>query len=469
VTTAPYRAVVVNDLLLDAEGQKMSKSRGNVVDPWMLMERHGADAVRLSLLAVSQVWIPRRFDEGVIREHAGRFLVTLKNVYSGIFALYANFGWQPSAADPAPADRPLIDRWILSRLRSVELEVNGRLDGYDATLAARAVTTFVVDDIANWYIRLNRHRFYDVTEADNRAAFATLHEVLTVTCRLLAPFAPFVSDWIHRELTGNSVHLAGFVRDGSAPAEPLLESGMGAARKLATLARAAREEAGVRVRQPLSRMVCVVPEEMRDAVDPLTALLASELNVKAVELATSSDALVRLEAKANFRTLGKRFGKSTPQAAAAVAALDSDALRALERGNPVFITVEGEAHALSLEEVTIIRRAAGELVVAEDGEYFAAIDPVVSGELRQEGLARELVSRVQRLRKESGFAVSDRIALAVWGDSEVESAARAFGAWISEEVLARELLVGERRETDNPVYELVLDGRTVSIAVRRLE
>jgi isoleucyl-tRNA synthetase len=152
-----------------------------------------------------------------------------------------------------------------------------------------------------------------------------------------------------------------------------------------------------------------------------------------------------------------------------VAALVSDALRALERGNPVFITVEGEAHALSLEEVTIIRRAAGELVVAEDGEYFAAIDPVVSGELRQEGLARELVSRVQRLRKESGFAVSDRIALAVWGDSEVESAARAFGAWISEEVLARELLVGERRETDNPVYELVLDGRTVSIAVRRLE
>ena len=469
VTTAPYRAVVVNDLLLDAEGQKMSKSRGNVVDPWMLMERHGADAVRLSLLAVSQVWIPRRFDESVIREHAGRFLVTLKNVYSGIFALYANFGWEPSRADPMPADRALIDRWILSRLRSVELEVNGRLDGYDATLAARAVTAFVVDDVANWYIRLNRHRFYDVTEADNRAAFATLHEVLSVTCRLLAPFAPFVSDWIHRELTGESVHLASFVRAHAVPAEPLLESGMDAARRLATLARAAREEAGVRVRQPLSRMVCVVPEGMREAVEPLTELLASELNVKSVELATSSDALVRLEAKANFRTLGKRFGKSTPQAAAAVAGLHSDALRALERGEQVFITVEGEAHALSLEEVTIIRRAAGELVVAEEGEYFAAIDPAVSAELREEGLARELVSRVQRLRKESGFAVSDRIALVVWGDSEVESAARAFGAWVSEEVLARELVVGERRETDNPVYELVLDGRTLSIAIRRLE
>ncbi len=469
VSSAPYRAVVVNDLLLDAEGQKMSKSRGNVVDPWMLMERHGADAVRLSLLAVSQVWIPRRFDESVIREHAGRFLVTLKNVYSGIFALYANFGWQPSGADPTPAVRPLIDRWVLSRLRSVELEVNGRLDGYDATLAARAVTSFVVDDVANWYIRLNRHRFYDVAEADNRAAFATLHEVLSVTCRLLAPFAPFVSDWIHRELTGGSVHLARFIRPEAPPADPLLETGMDAVRKLATLARAAREEAGVRVRQPLARMVCVVPAGMRGAVEPLTPLLASELNVKVVELATSSDALVRLEAKANFRTLGKRFGRSTPQAAAAVAGLHSDAVRALETGEAVHITVEGEAHALSLEEVTIIRRAAGELVVAEEGEYFAAVDPAVSAELRLEGLARELVSRVQRLRKESGFAVSDRIALAVWGDPELEAAARAFSAWISEEVLARELVVGERRETDNPVYELGLEGRSLLITVRRFE
>jgi isoleucyl-tRNA synthetase len=466
--TAPYRAVVVNDLLLDAEGQKMSKSRGNVVDPWTMMERHGADAVRLSLLAVSQVWIPRRFDENMIREHAGRFLVTLKNVYSGIFALYANFGWAPSASDPAVHDRPLIDRWALSRLRSVELEVDALLTGFDATAAARRVTSFVVDDVANWYIRLNRHRFYDVDGSDNRAAFATLHEVLSVTCRLLAPFAPFVSDWIHRNLTGDSVHLARFVRGEAAPVDDVLESGMEAVRKLVTLARAAREEAGVRVRQPLPRLVCVVPQAVRAAVGPLRPLIASELNVKRVELATSADTLVRLEAKPNYRALGKRFGSRTPLAAAAAAALESDSLRGLDSGDAVYITVEGETHALSPDEVTIIRRAAGDLVVAEEGEYFAAVDPTVTPELRLEGLARELVSRVQRLRKESGFAVSDRISLGIWGDPEVESAAGAFASWISDEVLARELVVGEPQETDTPVHAAELDGRSVSIIVRRL-
>lgn len=467
--TAPYRAVVVNDLLLDAEGQKMSKSRGNVVDPWKMMERHGADAVRLSLLAVSQVWIPRRFDENVIREHAGRFLVTLKNVYSGIFALYANFGWAPSPADPPPAERPLVDRWIMSRTTSLERQVDALLGEYDATAAARAVTTFLVDDVANWYIRLNRHRFYDVDGADNRAAFATLHEVLCVTCRLLAPFAPFVSDWIHRQLTGESVHLAPFVRSAAPAPDPLLETGMDAARSLARLARAAREEAGVRVRQPLSRLVCVVPDSVRPAVEPLQNLLAAELNVKRVELASSADDLVRLEAKPNFRVLGKRFGKSTPLAAAAVAALDTESLRRLETGGAVYVTVDSETHALALEEVTIIRRAAGELVVAEEGQYFAAIDPTVTADLRLEGLARELISRVQRLRKESGFAVSDRIVLSVWGDSEIETAAGSHAAWIAEEVLARELAVGGPPGTDEPVHEVELDGRTVSLTVRRLE
>lgn len=469
VETAPYRAAVVNDLLLDSEGQKMSKSRGNVIDPWQLIERHGADAVRLSLVAVSQVWIPRRFDEAVIREHAVRFLVTLKNVYSGIFALYANFGWAPSDADPAPGNRPHIDRWALSRLATVEREVNQLLERYEPTLAARAVSTFLVDDVANWYVRLNRHRFYDVDDVENRAAFATLREVLAVTCRLLAPFAPFVSDWIHRELTGESVHLVPYVRQRPTPSDPVLEQGMEAIRTLARLGRAAREDAGIRVRQPLERLVCVIPDNTRESADALLGLLSAELNVKRVELASSSDTLVRLEARPNFRVLGKRFGKNTPIAAAAVAALDDASLRALERGERVFVTVQNETHALTADEVTIIRRAAGGLVVKEEGEFFAAIDPTVTPELRNEGLARELVSRVQRLRKESGFAVSDRIRLVVWGDPEVESAARAFSAWIAEEVLARELAVGEPSEADGSAHEVEIDGRVVWITVRRME
>jgi len=267
-------------------------------------------------------------DENAIRDTAGRFLLTLKNVYSGIFALYANFGWEPSANDPAIADRPAIDRWVLSRLADVERTADTMLERYEATLAARAVMDFVVDDVSNWYVRLNRHRFYDVDAADNRAAFATLHEVLVVTCRLLAPFAPFLTDWVHTELVGDSVHLASYVRDSVEPRDSGLEQAMEHVRMLATLGRAAREDAGVKVRQPLQRMVCVVPatgiqgsDEDRKAIGELIPLLAGELNVKEIGFLSSADALVSLEAKPNFRSLGKKFGKQTPAAAAAVTAI----------------------------------------------------------------------------------------------------------------------------------------------------
>ncbi|MFY7949073.1 MAG: isoleucine--tRNA ligase, partial [Gemmatimonas sp.] len=314
---APYRNVVVNDLVLDAQGQKMSKSKGNVVNPWDVMERHGADAVRLFLVESSQVWVTRRFDENAIRETAGRFLLTFRNVYNGIFAQYANFGWQPSTDDPAVADRPALDRWILSRLTRVEQEVNRHLDTYDATSAARRVMQFMDDDVSKWYVRQSRARFYDIDSADNRAAFATLHEVLMVTCRLLAPFAPFITDAVHRALTGTSVHLAPYTREQPTPVDDTLETAMDDVRTLAGLAHAARDVADVKVRQPLPSLQCVVPGNVA-AVSALGALLASELNVKQVEFVTSTDALVSLEAKANFRTLGKKFGKETPLVADAV-------------------------------------------------------------------------------------------------------------------------------------------------------
>jgi isoleucyl-tRNA synthetase len=244
---SPYRAVVVNDQVLDAEGKKMSKSVGNVVDPWEVMSRHGADAARLFFVASSAVWVPRSFDEKLLAEQAGRFLRTLKNVYSGIFAQYANFGWNPSEADPPLEARPALDRWMISRLARLEQTVDAALGAYDATAASRAIIEFVDDDVANWYVRLSRGRFYDVEGSDNRAAFATLHEVLSSVCRLLAPIAPFVSDWIHRELTGESVHLAPFVAPRAAVGSDL-DAPMAAVRTLARLGRAAREEVGIKVR-----------------------------------------------------------------------------------------------------------------------------------------------------------------------------------------------------------------------------
>ena len=481
--TAPYRSVVVNDLVLDAQGQKMSKSRGNTVDPWAVVERHGADAIRLFLVASSQVWLPRRFDENAIRETAGRFLVTLKNTYSGIFAQYANFGWTPSDRDPAPGDRPELDRWVLSRLSTVEHQVDEYLERLEATLALRAIMEFVDEDLSKWYVRLSRARFYDVDSDDNRAAFATLHETLVVVARLLAPFAPFVSDWLHRELTGESVHLAPYVRDVEwdggegarrrprAPRDALLEQAMEAVRTLVNLGHAARQEGEtrVKVRQPLSRLVCVLPNRtLEAAVTPLLPLLAAELNVKRVDFASSADELVSLEAKPNFRSLGKKFGKATPLAAKAVQALSSAALLAFERGEPIAISVGGETHEIDAEDVQILRKATGTLSVAGAGDYLVAIDKTVTPELRTEGLARELISRVQRMRKEAGFAVSDRIRLGVWGNAEVEDAVRAYEGRIADEVLATGIVTAAGPSGEHHVMQAAdLDGLVVSIALTR--
>ena len=468
---APYRAVVVNDMVLDATGAKMSKHVGNTVNPWDVVPRHGADAVRLFLIASSQVWVPRRFDESMIRDMAGRFFLTLKNVYSGIFAQYANFGWSPGEADPAPADRPVVDRWMLSRLATVEREVDERLEQYDATAAARALMDFVLDDVSNWYVRLNRARFYDVDTADSRSAFATLHEVLVVVTRLLAPFAPFVSDWIHRELSGTSVHLAPFRRslgtnEGS---NETLERAMSRVRTLAKLGRAAREEKEIKVRQPLSRLVCVVPDFRAGELTELLPLLASELNVKTVEFADSGSALATLVGKANYRSLGKRFGKQTPEAAKLVEALPSDRLLAFERGETVSITVNGKAVPLVAEDVTIVRHASGSLLVREENGLFAALDPTVTPELRREGMARELVSKIQQMRKKERYAVSDRVRVDLDGGPELAAVVREYESYIAGEVLATEVTVGGGLAgTPDAVQTIELDAETVRIALTRV-
>ncbi|HUF29333.1 MAG TPA: DUF5915 domain-containing protein, partial [Gemmatimonadaceae bacterium] len=467
---APYASVVVNDMVLDANGVKMSKRLGNIADPWEVLARHGADAVRIFLVASSQVWVPRRFDEGAIKETSGRFLLTLKNTYSGMFAQYANFGWEPSDRDPGYAARPPLDRWILSRLTTVAAEVDRLLGDLEPTLAVRTIMEFVVDDVSNWYVRLSRARFYDVDGADNRAAFATLYEVLLWVSRLLAPFAPFFTDWLHRALAGDSVHLAPFVLTSVAEADTGLERSMVHVRVLSRLGRAAREEADIRVRQPLARLVCVVPGGDARQLAALGPLLATELNVKAVEWASSGADFVRLEAKPNFRALGKRFGKRTPLAAQAVSALNDEALRALERGEDVAISIEGDSFGLLDEELTIVRRASGSLTVKEEQGYFAALDAEVTQELRREGLARELVSRVQRLRKEAKFAVEDRIVLRVGGSPEVEAVLREHAEYISSEVLAVELTAGETDQaTSDAVQTIDLDGLPASISLTRVQ
>jgi len=471
-----YRAVVVNDMLLDAEGQKMSKSRGNVVNPWDAIEEFGADAVRWYLLTVSQPWVPKRFDSAALTESTRRTFDTLAHTYR-FFTLYANLeSWRPSPSDPAPGDRPILDRWILSRTAGLAAAVKSDLEDYEVTRAARSIGDFVVDDLSNWYVRRGRDRFWGSTDAeDTRAAFATLHEVLLLVAKLLAPFAPFHADWLFRGLAGSSrsVHLERF--PGAAGATPLpvrdggLEAGMEAVRELVRLGRAARERARIRVRQPLQRLYAVAPD--RNAVsDALLAVLRDELNIKDVQFLERAEELLMYRAVPNFRLLGKPFGGDTQAAADRIRALESDALVAFRGGAPLEIELAGERHALGADEIELREEPRGELVVETDGGYTVALDTRIDDALRLEGLARELVNRIQRLRRDAGLHVSDRIRVRIHGDAQLAATAAVHGEWIAGETLAVELGAEQSLPPeDAALQQMDIDGVAVWIGLSRIE
>lgn len=459
-----YRNVIVNELVLDAEGQKMSKSRGNVVNPTELLAEHGADVLRLYLLASSQVWLPKRFDVRTIPEVAGGFLNTLRNTYR-FFAQYAG-DWRPSSGSP-PAAASLADRWILSRLAGVVADVNAAWERYDVTVGTRALMDFVVDDLSNWYVRLNRGRFWAPDRDADPDALATLHTCLVTVARLLAPAAPFLSDWMHRGLIGSSVHLARFPEPGSARDEAL-ELAMDAVRRLASLARAAREEIGSGVRQPLARMLVAVPSAVQGPTfASLLDLLSREVNVKAIEVVESDADLVTLRAKPNFRSLGSRYGKETPLAAAAAARLDPSQLRTLEAGGSAVVEVDGRQFEYLSADVVVSREVASALAVQSDGPFVAALDPVLTPALRQEGLAREMVNRIQRLRRDAGYDFSTRVALHITGAEELLAAVEAHAEFIRGETLARQLVAGSRADRPDREQSVTLDGLEVLIGIQR--
>ena len=460
-----FRAVVVNDMILDKEGLKMSKSRGNVVDPWEAIRAFGADAIRWYLLTVSQPWVPKRFDPDALAESAHRTFDTLANTYK-FFQLYANLEqWSPSEADPPLAERNVLDRWIASRVAQLARDVRSDLDAYEITRAARAIGEFIVVDLSNWYVRRSRDRFYgSKDEASTRAAFRTLQDVLVVTARLLAPITPFLADWLHRALTPESVHLAPFPEAAQHIDEPLL-SGMDAVRVLSRLGRAARTTIGIKVRQPLRVMYAVTPRDVQ-LDQSLLEVVRDELNVKEIQFLQAAEELVSLTAVPNFRVIGKRFGGQTQQAAQAIRELDSARLLAFRKGGSLEIVVAGETVALTAEEVEIREQARGDLVVESDLGFTVALDPRIDNELRMEGIARELVSRIQRARRDAGLAVSDRIRLGVFSaDSNVTSAAKRWSEYIAGETLAVALEVG----TDiskQPEYAVVLEAELDGLAVR---
>jgi isoleucyl-tRNA synthetase len=461
-----YGNVIVNGLVLDAKGQKMSKRIGNVVDPFETVQRFGADAVRIYLLAGSQVGLPKRFDEKAIPEVSLGFLNQLRNMY-GFFALYAE-DWQAGDAPPFE-ERPIIDRWLLGRLDRLTETVTRAWAAYDVTSGIRAIMEFCDADLSNWYVRVNRARYWAPDSKADPAALATLHDALTTVCRMLAPAAPFLSDSIHRAATGGSVHLAEFPTTNQRFSEDL-DRAMDAVRTLAWLARSAREAGGLRVRQPLANMKIALPAGARGAaLDALLPMLSTEVNVRDITIVESDESLVELKAKANFRTLGKVYGKDTPLAAKAAAQMTRSQLQELEAGVAQKVELNGKVFEYGPDDVVVERKVKTDWLVQNEGAYVAAIDPALTQELRSEGTAREVVNRVQRMRKEAGYEYDTRVELSLSGDSEVLEAADANRAYISGETLARRIQLETDLSGSDVSEEVDIDGKKIVVSLKRHE
>ncbi len=436
-----YRNCVVLGLLLDKDGRKMSKRLGNIMDPWDVFDRLGADALRWFFLAAGSPWSDRRVHHEGIEDGVRRVLLTLWNVYA-FLVTYANADEvDPSTLDVPPESRPVLDRWILSRLSATSAVARESLDGYQATVAAREIAR-LVDDVSNWYVRLARRRFRGPGGApapDAPAAHRTLYEVLTTLARLMAPFTPFITEAIWRNLKAEddpeSVHLASYPEADASLRDERLEEAMQAARDIVTLGRTIRSDAKMRVRQPLARAAVHVPGNP-DAFAPLVDLIAEELNVKEVTFAESATRMSTWRAKPNFRALGPRLGPRVKEVAAALEQDDGAVAASLARGERVVVqTLSGDVE-LAPDDVELIQETTGGWGVAAEGGLTVALDLEVTAELALEGIARELVRMVQDARKAAGLQVSDRIELSVAAEGQVGEALRAHREWIAGETLA---------------------------------
>jgi isoleucyl-tRNA synthetase len=441
-----YENVVCLGHILAEDGRKMSKHLGNILQPIPLMDQHGADAVRWFMAAGGSPWAARRVGHGTIQEVVRKTLLTYWNTVA-FQALYARTSrWAPSASDPAPADRPLLDRWLLSELNALVDQVTQAMEAYDTQRAGRLLSAFV-DDLSNWYVRRSRRRFWQ----GDAAALRTLHESVETVTRLMAPLVPFITERVWQDLVvpvtpdaPDSVHLSSWPAADAALIDPVLSRHMLLVRRLVELGRATRAESGVKTRQPLSRAL-VAAAGFESLGAELRAQIAEELNVSELAaLSESGSSLVDTTAKANFRALGKRFGKGTQPVAKAITEADAAALSPALRDGTASVVVNGETISLSSEEVIITETPREGWSVASDSGATVALDLEITPELRRAGLARDAIRLIQEARKNSGLDVADRIAVR-WEamDPETDAALIEHGALIADEVLAMEFARGE--------------------------
>ena len=471
-----FKNIISNGLVLDKNGNKMSKRLGNAVDPFEVLDKYGADAVRWYMISNSQPWDNLKFDVEGVDEVRRKFFGTLYNTYS-FFALYANVDGFTGREETIPvAERPEIDRWIISLLNTLTDEVTAALENYDPTPAARAIQDFVGENLSNWYVRLNRKRFWGGTmDKDKLAAYQTLYTCLETVAKLSAPFAPFISDRIFRDLnavsgveTCGSVHLSNFPKADNSLVDKDLEDMMSLAQRISSMVLALRRKVNIKVRQPLTKiLVPVLDPATADHIRAVENLIKSEVNIKDIELIEKTAGLITKRIKPNFKALGPRYGKYMKQIAAVVAGFGQEQIEQVESGVLTSIEIDGAQIEFTAADFEIASEDMPGWLVASEGRLTVALDITVTDELRREGVARELINRIQNIRKDSGLEVTDKITVEIESLPLTSDSVSEYADYIGSQTLAASVQC-----SDNPsgafIVESEIDEQPLKIAITKL-
>lgn len=465
-----YKNVVSNGLLLDAKGQKMSKRLGNVVDPFETIAKYGADATRWYMMRNSDPWDNLKFDLKGLEESSRALFGTLYNTYS-FFALYANIDkWTYSPAATIPnADKPEIDRWILSKLHTLLKDVTAYYSDYEPLKVTRAIEQFVDNELSNWYVRLCRRRFWkgEMSE-DKQAAYETLYECLITVAQLMSPIAPFFSDWLYQSLhqkNGNSVHLSNLPIADNRFIDESLEERMELAQRISSLILSLRKKSLIKVRQPLSKvLIPIISTHQKEQIEKVESYILNEVNVKEIEYVVDTSGIVKKKAKPNFKTLGKKVGANMKEVQAAILNFSQSDIANFEKEQQYTLSIAGNDFVLTAEDIELISEDIEGWLVAVDGNVTVALDIHISEQLRNEGNARELVNKIQNLRKEKGFEVLDRIYVTLENDLEIAAAVANFREYIANEVLANEIILADAIATGDSIE---FNEKTITLNIRK--
>lgn len=466
-----YKTVISNGLVLDKDGNKMSKRLGNAVNPFETIDKFGSDPVRWYMISNSSPWDNLKFDQAGVQETARKMFSTLYNTYS-FFALYANVDSFDRTLPLIPLEkRPEIDRWIISLLNTLVKEVSEALDDYEPTHAARAISDFVNDNLSNWYVRLNRKRFWGGEMNDDKiAAYQTLYQCLKTISLLMAPFAPFYADRLYRDLTDDkSVHLSLFPEIAENEIDKSLEARMATAQSITSMVLSLRRKVNIKVRQPLQTlMIPVMSDYQRHLIEPMIDLLKSELNVKDIKLVSADEGVLIKRIKPDFKKLGPKFGQSMKSIAAMLSNATQPQIAELERNGSIILNVNGENAQIELGDVEVISEDIPGWLVANDGNITTALDVTVTDELKQEGIARDIVNRIQNIRKSRNYDITDKIILIFEVSDITTPVIEAYGEYIGRQVLASAINVSDIEDYES-AETLDIDGIEIKVAIKRAE